>query len=214
MNDARGAILARIAAAHGRRTCTDTPTEVSARVRDPAPGPTLHWTEPDQTRFLDLLHGTSATVDHAATLNTAAAAIDEYLSRERIDVRPVFAPHPLLDRLRLSHDHMRGLQADDPVAVTVAYAGVAETGSLVLLSDPDTPTCFNFLPEHLICVLEPHNLVRDLDSLWRRIRRDCGGLPRAVNLVTGPSRTADVEQTIQLGAHGPRRLHVILVEGH
>ena len=52
------------------------------------------------------------------------------------------------------------------------------------------------------------------EDAWDRLRaaEGEGRLPRTVNFITGPSRTGDIEQTIQMGAHGPRRLHVILVE--
>lgn len=95
--------------------------------------------------------------------------------------------------------------------MTVAFAGVAETGSLVMLSGPETPTTLNFLPEHCLVVLERSRLVANLEDVWPLLRGIGPKPPRAVNFVTGPSRTADVEQTIQLGAHGPRRLQVYLV---
>jgi len=96
------------------------------------------------------------------------------------------------------------------LAVSPALAGVAETGSLALTSAPETPTRLNFLPDHHLVVLDPAQILPHLEDVWT-----CLGskMPRAVNLVTGPSRTADVEQTIQLGAHGPRCLHVLLVSG-
>jgi L-lactate utilization protein LutC len=87
---------------------------------------------------------------------------------------------------------------------------VAETGSLVLLSSPQTPTRLNFLPDHFLCVLQAERVVPYLEDAWQLIRTEHGTMPRTVNLVTGPSRTADIEQTLQLGAHGPRRLHVLL----
>ncbi len=96
------------------------------------------------------------------------------------------------------------------LAVSRARAGVAETGSLLLCSGPDTPTRLNFLPEHQILVLDPAQIVRHLEDAWALLDATP---PRAVNLITGPSRTADVEQTIQLGAHGPRSLHILLVPG-
>ena len=46
---------------------------------------------------------------------------------------------------------------------------------------------------------------------WDLLRKTLGGMPRNVMLVTGPSRSADIEQSLELGAHGPRRLHVVLV---
>jgi hypothetical protein len=101
---------------------------------------------------------------------------------------------------------------EEPLCVSRAFCGVAETGSLVLLSGPENPTTLNFLPDHHLVVLHAADLVSHLEDAWDRIRARDAVWPRTVNLITGPSRTADVEQTIQLGAHGPRSLHVLWVE--
>ena len=99
------------------------------------------------------------------------------------------------------------------VGLSRAFAGVAESGTLVLLSGPDNPSTLNFLPDtHVVC-LAAEDVAPDYESVWSAIRARYGKgrLPRTVNMVTGPSRSADIEQTLLLGAHGPRRLHVILV---
>jgi len=106
----------------------------------------------------------------------------------------------------------RKTTGNDATVLTEAFAGVAETGSLVLLSSMNSPTSLNFLSDNYLCVLRRDHIVRHIEDVWDRIRQQVGTLPRAINFITGPSRTADVEQTIQLGAHGPRRLHVILFE--
>ena len=92
------------------------------------------------------------------------------------------------------------------------FAGIAETGTLMLPCAPERPTTLNLLADTAIVVLRasPHRR-RLRGSLGPAARRDCGGMPRNVMLVTGPSRSADIEQTLELGAHGPRRLHVVLV---
>ena len=102
----------------------------------------------------------------------------------------------------------------DLTAVSHATAGVAETGTLVLLSGADNPTTLNFLPDNHIVVLRAADVEPDLEAVWARLRERFGPglLPRTVNLVTGPSRSADIEQKLLLGAHGPRRLHVVIVE--
>lgn len=106
---------------------------------------------------------------------------------------------------------------DDLVGVSHAVAAIAETGTLVLLSGPDNPTTLNFLPDHHLVVVEAASVAGDLETVLSRLRETWGqggcpgSLPRNVHLITGPSRTADIEQTLILGAHGPRRLHVILV---
>ena len=94
-----------------------------------------------------------------------------------------------------------------------AEAGVAETGTLVLLSGPDNPTTINFLPDTHVVVVRAADILGDYESVWRRLRERLGPgvMPRLVNLVTGPSRSADIEQTLLLGAHGPRALHIIVV---
>jgi len=101
-------------------------------------------------------------------------------------------------------------RGDDRVSVTPCFAAVAETGSVVLVSGRDTPTSLNFLPEVHIVLLNPDQLVANVEDVWPRLRA-AGAPPRTVNFITGPSKTADVEQTIEYGAHGPRALEVILI---
>lgn len=99
-------------------------------------------------------------------------------------------------------------------AVTAAFAAVAESGTLALDSGPDNPTTLNFLPDNHFVVVAASDIVGDYESVWRKLRARYGkgAMPRTVNLVTGPSRSADIEQTLLLGAHGPRRLHIVIVK--
>lgn len=212
MSEARSAILARIAAANGRSPDAAMPEAVRARLEAARPGPQPAWTEPHIERFIHATLAAAATLDRVRELTGAADSAQAFLRRQGVDPPVVLAPHPLLRALTRDGAETRPLQPSDRAAMTVAYGGIAETGSLALLSSPETPTGLNFLPEYLICLLDAAHVVAHLDDLWRLIRRQPGALPRAVNLVTGPSRTADVEQTIQLGAHGPRQVHVVLLE--
>lgn len=102
----------------------------------------------------------------------------------------------------------RAAQPADQVSVSWAFAGIAETGSVVLLSSPTSPTTLNFLPSNHIVILSQTDLVAHIEAVWIRLRSQ--PFPRTLNIITGPSRTADIEQTLQVGAHGPKRLHVIL----
>lgn len=98
-------------------------------------------------------------------------------------------------------------------SVSYAFGGVAETGTLVMLSGADNPTTLNFLPDHHLVVIDERDIAGDYESVWDRIRERFGELkmPRVVNWITGPSRSGDIEQTHLLGAHGPRSLHVLIV---
>ncbi|MDA0306651.1 MAG: lactate utilization protein [Proteobacteria bacterium] len=106
----------------------------------------------------------------------------------------------------------------EEVCVSQAFAGVAESGTLVMLSGADSPTTLNFLPPTHIVVLGVADIAGDYEEIWDRLRREktteAGRfMPRTVNWITGPSRSADIEQTLLLGAHGPLRLHIVIVDG-
>jgi L-lactate dehydrogenase complex protein LldG len=101
----------------------------------------------------------------------------------------------------------------DLAAVSHAFAGIAETGTLVLTSGPGNPTTLNFLPDVHIVAVNAKDVAADFETVTARLRDryGAGSMPRVVNMITGPSRSADIEQTLILGAHGPRKLHVIVV---
>ncbi len=101
----------------------------------------------------------------------------------------------------------------DLTSLSFAFGGVAETGTLVLISGKDNPTHLNFLPDYHIVVLQASDILSDYERIWRQLRTAYGKglMPRAVNFITGPSRSADIAHTLLLGAHGPRRLHIIVV---
>ena len=110
--------------------------------------------------------------------------------------------------------------ADDMISVSWALAGVAETGTLVLASGPESPTTLNFLPDVHVVVLQEDDIAPNYEEVWSRLRNgakarttDQPVMPRTVNWITGPSRTADIEQTLLLGAHGPRKLVILLIDG-
>lgn len=107
----------------------------------------------------------------------------------------------------------RGAVDADAVGVTGCFCAIAETGTLMLLSGPDTPATVSLLPETHIAVLRQSRIVAGMEDAWNLARRESGQLPRAVNFISGPSRTGDIEQTIVLGAHGPYRVHVIVAGG-
>jgi L-lactate dehydrogenase complex protein LldG len=99
----------------------------------------------------------------------------------------------------------------DSIGNTGCYCAIAETGTLVFVTGAESPTATFLLPETHIAIVRADQVVPAMEDAFERIRAERGALPRAVNLVSGPSRTGDIEQTIVLGAHGPRRLHIVLV---
>jgi L-lactate dehydrogenase complex protein LldG len=106
---------------------------------------------------------------------------------------------------------VREARDTDLVGITGAFCAIAETGTLMTVSGPETPSTVSLLPETHVAVVRNSRIVRGMEEAWQLARLELGKLPRAVNFISGPSRTADIEQTVTLGAHGPYRVHVIVV---
>ncbi len=159
--------------------------------------------------FVARLKAAGVTVAEAAHVSEIPKLAADYLRANNLPARLRMGSDPDLAGLPWQIDVLHGrAEGSDEVSLSKAFAGVAETGTLVLTSGPDNPTTLNFLPETHIVVLRGADVVGGYEDVWDRLRK--GPMPRTVNWVSGPSRTADIEQTIVMGAHGPRRLHVIL----
>ncbi len=142
------------------------------------------------------------------------AAVARYLQRHELGAELVRGGGEILDQLhwppRLTVRN--GIPRDEnSVAVTEAWAAVAETGSVVMCSSPTMPATLNFLPACNLVLVSAARILRYQEDVWTLLRRDPSAPPRGLHLITGPSRTADVEQTLQIGAHGPGRIHVFMV---
>lgn len=167
-------------------------------------------------RFVDAAQASAATVVRVSP-DGLASAVADYLRDHNLPLRAAVAADPRLDSLESAPPiavERRGTPtADDMVGVGHALVGIAETGTLMMASGPESPSTLNVLPDTHIIVVRTADVVGGLEDAWARLRTTCpDGLPRTIHFITGPSRTGDIEQTIQLGAHGPRRLHVVLVD--
>ena len=168
--------------------------------------------------FADMVEAAAGTVEilpDAAQVPTAVAAL---LRRHNLPMQVRRGDDPRLaalpwDRERTLEVTTGASDGHQLASVSHAFAGVAETGTLVLASGTDNPTTLNFLPDTHIVVVDARDIAGDYETVWARVRETFGiaSLPRAINLITGPSRSADIAQILILGAHGPRRLHVLVV---
>lgn len=104
----------------------------------------------------------------------------------------------------------RPAKNQDLVGITSAFCAIAETGTLMMLSGAETPATTSLLPETHVAVLDPSRIIATMEDAWDLMRHEYRQPPRAVNFISGPSRTADIEQTVTLGAHGPYRVLIIL----
>ena len=160
-------------------------------------------------QFIERMTAAAGTVTQVATRDAIMDAVIDY--REALGLQgPVAAAPALADLAWPAHWPMTiGAAADGhELGVAQADLGIAETGSLLMASSPQSPNTLHYLPEYEVVCLNAERIVATLAAALGRFNAD--NMPRALNLLTGPSRTADVEQTMQLGAHGPRALHVII----
>ena len=156
----------------------------------------------------------SSTVDRVAADGDVPAAIARYLTDMKLPktavVQPVLAS---LDWVGAGLTvEARGARDADLVGITGCFCAVAETGTLMMCSSADTPAEVSLLPETHIAVVRASRIVAYMEDAWDLARKELGKLPRAVNFISGPSRTGDIEQTIVLGAHGPYRVHLVIVD--
>lgn len=174
-------------------------------------------------RFIANAKREFATVAQLPDLAAVPAAIADHLAANNLPTRFAMAPHPELfalpwDTRPMLKPEARRAEASDTVTLTHGFAGIAETGTLMLPGVPERPTTLNLLPEQAMVLLRESAIVGGFEDAWDHLRarhRDAltdGFMPRNVMFVTGPSRSADIEQTLELGAHGPRQLHILLVE--
>lgn len=160
-----------------------------------------------------------ATVVEVETAAGVPASVAAFLRDHNLPASLRMGDDPRLEILPWAATSLEVTQGpsdgQDLNAVSHAFSGVAETGTVIMTSGHENPSTLNFLPDNHIVVLQAGDIGGDTESVWRKIRRahGKGEMPRTVNFITGPSRSGDIEQTLLLGAHGPRRLHIIIVNG-
>ncbi len=217
MSAAREAILSRLravaretragAAAVEARLADRKPNLVPARARQPR--------RETIDGFRRMAIEASAVVRRIRHTDDIPDAVMAILRSENRPARLAMAPDAMLEALgwnRAMVEIRSGrAEAHDEVGLSVAFAGIAETGTLMMASGPTSPATLGFLPESHIVVLSADDVRGAYEDGWALLRAR-GGLPRTVNFITGPSRSADIEQKLQMGAHGPRNLHILLID--
>ena len=166
-------------------------------------------------RFQVKSEAMSSTVETVQTDAEVPAAVARYLASNGLAPQAVCWPQlAVLDWAAAGLQVAgRAANGNDPIGITGCFCAIAETGTLMLLSGPETAATTSLLPETHIAVVPASRIVPAMEEGFALLRTEHGALPRAVNFVSGPSRTGDIEQTIVLGAHGPYRVHLILVTG-
>jgi len=213
---ARETILAKIRRLQGRGGNAPSPAEseqLETYLRRHPRGPLPAIGGDLIARFRSKAEVASSTTERVASEREVPAAVARYLEAHQLPKTGCVSP-------ALAHLEWQGAglalepraaKGEDLVGVTGVFCALAETGTLMMCSGADTPASASLLPETHIAVVPVARIVPHMEDGWDLLRAEQGSLPRAVNFISGPSRTADIEQTIVLGAHGPYRVHIVLV---
>ena len=212
---ARENILARIRAAQGKPFVPgdgereQVRAHLAAHAQSPRPRAADDLLACFRARALAL----SSTFDEAARLADVPQAVANYLRRSNLPLDAVCWP----DLLELGWGAAglsvaaRAACDGDLVGITGTFCAIAETGTLLMVSAPRSLATTSLLPETYIALVRADRIVRGMEEAWQMLRAEFGVPPRAVTFISGPSRTADIEQTVTLGAHGPYRVHIVLL---
>ena len=213
---ARENILARIRSQTGRPGATSDSELAAVRAhiarheRGPLPSIARH----DPVRhFIQECARLDSTLAEVADIAGVPREVARYIAAGSLLPRCVGWPElALLDwqAAGIQFDD-RPATGDDLIGVTGCYCAIGETGTVLLLGAPATPKATALLPETHICIVKKSRMVPTMEDAFALMRGEIGEPPRATFFVSGPSRTADIEQTIVIGAHGPYRVHVILI---
>ncbi len=214
---ARERILADVRGALNRKSALpeSITATLEARLRKPVSNTRPALAAEPLALFVAKCKAVKAVVTEVRDVAEVSRVVERHLADHDLGDEVIMAPDPELETIPWSNSlaiERRAATGAERVSVTGAFAGVAETGSVVLLSGPESPTTLNFLPDDHIVVLRASRIVPHTEDVWALLRKSRRKMPRTVNLITGPSKTGDVEQKIQEGAHGPRRVHVIVLD--
>jgi L-lactate dehydrogenase complex protein LldG len=231
MSNAREQVLGRIRAKLGTDKRAKSEQAVADWLAKPGPKPEINPIpargqldgQPLVDLFREMILTAAATVDEVADLKDVPAAVSSWLAEHNLPAEAVMSPDPRLDDIPWDDQSLLTLRRDraqvtDAVGITSVHSAVAETGTLMMTSGAETPTTLNFLPDNHVAIVRKSEIVGTYEEGWAKVRQrtpregDGNFMPRTVNLVTGPSRSADIDKTLFMGAHGPRRLHIVIVD--
>jgi L-lactate dehydrogenase complex protein LldG len=220
MTSSRERILGRIRFGTGasQRTADDI-AALEARVKSPVRGIIPERTQVSGQALADLFVDRAEvqgnTVKRVSSPGAALEEVRDFLRQNNLPARVVLSPSDALNDLGLEEasdlEVRKGAAVkEDVTSVTPVFCAVAETGTMVTRSGNQTPSSLNFVPENHVVIVRSKDLVGAYEDSWDRVRDKA--MPRTVNWLSGPSRSGDIAMTMFMGAHGPRRQHVILIE--
>ena len=214
---ARDAVLARVRKALAKeRPDPESRARADAFIAAHRDGPRPTMPADLRARFITRATDMSSTVESVAALADAPRALARYLDTlgsEAIRSGVCWPEFANLDWASVGLSiEPRATRGHDRLGITGCFCAVAETGTILITSSAATPTATALLPDTHVAIVRAERIVSGMEEAFALVRAERGATPRALNFISGPSRTGDIEQTIVLGAHGPFRVHLLVVD--
>jgi L-lactate dehydrogenase complex protein LldG len=220
MTASRDRILGRIkTGVNAEARSNDKRDELSARISSPQRNLVPEFTKKEGRERLELFtakaEAQGTTIKCVKSPQEALDEVRDFLRQNNLPARVVRSPSSELNDLGLESaadlEVRQGSATEsDITSVTPAFGAVAETGTVVTSSGKETPSTLNFVPENHIAIIRERDLMSSYEDSWDKLRE--GNVPRTVNWISGPSRSGDIGMVMYMGAHGPKRQHVIVIE--
>lgn len=210
----RDALLAKIDRANAGRAAADVKAAADALISEPDSYRITFPQTPLYDRFVAKATSetVTATVENLDTLGQLPAAVSAYMATKNLDKRIALQPRESLTTLDWSgFETVDTAHMNEPLALTFADAGIAETGSLVFRTAADAPVLLNFLPLHHLAVVRRSTILPHMEDVFERFGTTAKDQTRSLNIITGTSGTADIEAKNVRGAHGPRFMHIYCI---
>lgn len=168
--------------------------------------------------FVEEAKRADATCQSVPSPAEATQAISDYLSQHALPSKIWLSRQASMQDIAWEDMHDLEIQydfdgSDGLTAINFAYAGIAESGSLVFLSSKDFAMSQNFLNTSHIAILRKRDIVAAYEDIYQRMQEE-NLSPRSLTMITGPSRTGDIAQTIEIGAHAALRLHILILQSN
>jgi len=212
---ARARILGRLARASARPAAerrAGVEAWLAGHAAGPVPAQAQSQGRARLVQFMAKAEAAAATVSRVSEVGELPRALAHELRKRNLPAQVRFGSEPMFAGLDWGTVETSGGpgRIEEPATLSRAAFALAETGTLVLASGAENPVTLTFLGETHFVVLREADICGGFEDFWEAWRA-AGRDPRTINMVTGPSRSADIGQVLQLGAHGPVALHIFVV---
>lgn len=209
-------VLKNIRAALGGDVATrrDAVADWVARRAGSHAGPAAVPDENALDRFVAKAKAAACVVEVLRSVQDIGAVLDGWSITRELVVAPDSLLRGWLEEATAYMCRFGDPTTTDAVGVALPVGAAAETGTLVFQSGPASPTAVAFLPECLVAILPRSRIFMSYEEALAHLLslQPRGHPPTRMHFVTGPSRTADIEEVLLLGAHGPRKVCILILD--